>query len=41
MAKIYFEAVKDEKRTLESVPKRWRAAVAELQKAFKESDQEE
>lgn len=41
MAKIYFEAVKEGKRTLESVPKRWRAAVAELLNAFKESDQEE
>lgn len=30
MAKIYFEAVKEGKRTLESVPKRWRAAVQKM-----------
>lgn len=30
MAKIYYEAVKSGKRTLESVPKRWRDAVAEM-----------
>jgi hypothetical protein len=32
MAKIYYEAVKSGKRTLESVPKRWRDAVAEMLK---------
>lgn len=42
MAKIYFEAVQYERRTLESVPKRWRAAVAELlEAAKKDTDQEE
>lgn len=30
MAKIYYEAVKSGKRTLESVPKRWRDAVAAM-----------
>lgn len=41
MAKIYFEAVKDERRTLESVPKRWRAAVAAMLEASKkDTDQE-
>lgn len=42
MAKIYFEAVKEGKRTLESVPKRWRAAVAEMLEASKKNtDREE
>lgn len=30
MAKLYYEAVRDGKRTLESVPQRWRGAVAKL-----------
>lgn len=30
MAKLYYEAVKSGKRTLESVPNRWREAVATL-----------
>lgn len=30
MAKIYYEAVKSGKRTLESVPKRWRDVVAAM-----------
>lgn len=30
MAKIYYEAVKEGKRTLESVPKLWRAAVQKM-----------
>lgn len=30
MAKIYFEAVQAGKRTLESVPKRWRDKVSEM-----------
>lgn len=30
MAKIYYEAVKSGKRTLESVPKRWYDAVAAM-----------
>ena len=30
MAKIYYEAVKSGKRTLESVPKRWREAVVAM-----------
>lgn len=33
MAKIYYEAVKSGKRTLESVPKRWRGAVAAMLEA--------
>ena len=33
MAKIYYEAVKSGKRTLESVPKRWRDAVASMLEA--------
>lgn len=42
MAKIYFEAVKEGKRTLESVPKRWRATVAAMLEASKkDTDQEE
>jgi hypothetical protein len=42
MAKIYFEAVKEGKRTLESVPKRWRTAVAAMLEASKkDTDQEE
>lgn len=35
MAKIYFEAVKEGKRTLESIPNRWRAAVAAMLEASK------
>ena len=30
MAKIYYEAVKSGKRTIESVPKRWRDQVQKL-----------
>ena len=30
MAKIYYEAVKSGKRTLDSVPTRWRAAGAAM-----------
>lgn len=30
MAKLYYEAVKAGKRTLESVPKRWRSEVEEM-----------
>lgn len=30
MAKIYFEAVMDGRRTVESVPKLWRAAVQKM-----------
>lgn len=30
MAKIYYEAVKSGKRTIESVPKRWRDQVQAL-----------
>lgn len=30
VAKLYYEAVKSGKRTLESVPNRWREAVATL-----------
>ena len=30
MAKLYYEAVKNGSRTLDSVPKRWRDAVAAL-----------
>lgn len=40
MAKIYCEAVKSGKRTLESVPKRWRDAVAAMLEAGKKDDQE-
>lgn len=40
MAKIYYEAVKTGKRTLDSVPKRWRDAVAAMLKADKKKDQE-
>lgn len=40
MAKIYYEAVKGGKRTLESVPKRWRDAVAAMLEAGKKDDQE-
>lgn len=42
MAKIYFEAVTEGKRTLESDPKRWRAAVAAMLEASKkDTDQKE
>lgn len=37
MAKIYFEAVKEGKRTLESIPNRWRAAVAAMLEASKKN----
>ena len=40
MAKIYYEAVKSGKRTLDSVPKRWRGAVAAMLEADKKNDQE-
>ena len=30
MAKLYYEAVRDGKRTLDSVPLRWREAVAKM-----------
>ncbi|MDR3777677.1 MAG: CD1375 family protein [Collinsella sp.] len=30
MAKIYYEAVMDDRRTVESVPKLWRAAVQKM-----------
>lgn len=30
MAKIYYESVMDGKRTVESVPKLWRAAVQKM-----------
>ena len=40
MAKIYYEAVKSGKRTLDSVPKRWRNAVAAMLEADKKNDQE-
>jgi len=40
MAKIYYEAVKSGKRTLESVPKRWRDAVAAMLEADEKNDQE-
>ena len=40
MAKIYYEAVKSDRRTLESVPKRWRDAVAAMLEAGKKDDQE-
>lgn len=40
MAKIYYEAVKSGKRALDSVPKRWRAAVAAMLEADKKNDQE-
>lgn len=30
MAKLYYEAVKSGKRTLEGVPKRWRDAVRSM-----------
>ena len=40
MAKIYYEAVKSGKRTLDSVPKRWRDAVAAMLEAYKKNDQE-
>ncbi len=33
MAKLYYEAVKAGKRTLESVPKRWRAEVEKMLEA--------
>ena len=33
MAKLYYEAVKAGKRTIESVPKRWRAEVEKLLEA--------
>lgn len=33
MAKIYYEAVKAGKRTLESVPKRWRERVRAMLEA--------
>lgn len=39
MAKIYFEAVQAGKRTLDSVPKRWRDKVSEmLQEANSEAE---
>ena len=40
MAKIYCEAVKSGKRTLESVPKRWRDAVAAMLEADEKNEQE-
>jgi hypothetical protein len=40
VAKIYYEAVKSGKRTLESVPKRWRDAVAAMLGANKKDNQE-
>ena len=40
MAKIYYEAVKAGKRTLESVPKRWRDAVSAMLAADEKNDQE-
>lgn len=40
MAKIYYEAVKSGKRTLESVPKRWRDAVAAMLESDEKNDQE-
>lgn len=39
MAKIYYEAVKSGKRTIDSVPKRWRDAVAAMLEAGKKDDQ--
>lgn len=33
MAKLYYEAVKAGKRTIESVPKRWRAEVEKMLEA--------
>ncbi len=36
MARIYYKAVKAGKRTLESVPERWRDAVREMLEADKE-----
>lgn len=38
MAKIYYEAVKAGKRTLESVPTRWRAKVKEMLDADKAAE---
>lgn len=40
MAKIYYEVVKSGKRALDSVPKRWRDAVAAMLEADKKNDQE-
>lgn len=40
MAKIYYKAVKAGKRTLDSVPERWRDAVAAMLEADKKDDQE-
>lgn len=39
MAKIYYKAVKSGKRTIDSVPKRWRDAVAAMLEADKKDDQ--
>ena len=39
MAKIYYEAVKSGKRTIDSVPKRWRDSVAAMLEADKKDDQ--
>lgn len=41
MAKLYYEAVKAGKRTLESVPKRWREKVKEMLDADKVAEGEE
>lgn len=38
MAKIYYEAVKAGKRTIESVPKRWRDQVQALLEADEKQD---
>ena len=40
MAKIYYEAVKSGKRTLDSVPKRWRDAVAAMPEKDEKNNQE-
>lgn len=40
MAKIYYKAVKAGKRTLDSVPERWRDEVKKLLDADEKNDQE-
>ncbi len=39
MAKIYYNAVKAGRRTLESVPERWRAQVATLLEADEKTEE--
>lgn len=41
MAKLYYEMVKAGKRTLDSVPKRWREAVEEMLEADDASARED